>query len=353
MSKKDYYSILGVERNATQEQIKKAYRKLAIQYHPDKAGEDKAAEEKFKEVAEAYEVLSDETKKSNYDNYGNAKGAGQGHYEEDFSDIRDQFNAAFGFGGRANTVRKGASAEVYVMLTLEEINKGCQKRLKYQKNIVCKSCGGNGSKFGKSLTNCPRCLGHGKMHQRFGHQTIIHTCGHCGGHGKFITEECEDCHATGMTQVEMEVDVNIPAGVFEGWYATVDGYGHDAKAEKSVPGDLVVIVQQAPHKDFERNADDLIYRLFLSFPDIVLGTKIEIPTLENPVAFEIPSNTPAGKVFRLKSRGLPSLRRRNHTGDMLVVVTVDVPETISDDEKKLLEKLRKSNNFISKNTYKK
>lgn len=350
MSKKDYYKILEVERTASQEQIKKAYRKLAVKYHPDKNPGDKAAEDKFKEVAEAYEILSDETKKANFDKYGDSKGPA-GSASGGFDDLKQQYREAF--SSFRSTVARGESLPVYVMLTLEEIKTGIKKTLKYKKNVLCTSCGGNGSKYGKSLTNCPLCLGAGALYSRIGSMTMGRTCHHCGGEGVFITEECDQCHTVGMIPKDMELDITIPAGVYDGWKSKLNGYGHDSYEVNGIPGDLWIIIQQEPHKHFERNGDDLIYKLSLSFPDIALGVKVEVPILNGLVNFDVPPNTPSGKIFRLKERGMPSSENKGHIGDLLVVVSVHVPDTISDEEKKILEKLRKSSNFVSNNAYKK
>lgn len=344
----NYYEILGVNKAATAEEIKKAYRKLAMQFHPDKAGEDKESEEKFKRISEAYEVLSDDSKRRNYDAYGNAKGRG---HEESFDDIKNQFNNHFGHF--ENVPQRGSSIPVYISLTLEEMKKGVHKKVKYKKNVVCSKCTGNGSKHGKSLTNCSICLGSGVLYSRFGPITHRVICHHCGGNGKFITEECEECHGAGMTQMDMELEVDLPAGAFDGWKTRIMGYGHDSNHSNGVPGDVVIIIQEEPHVHFERNGDDLLYRLELSFPDIVLGAKVEVPTLEGKVRFDVPPNTPIGKIFRISGHGFPSSMRRGHTGDLLAIAIVSVPENITIEEMKLLEKLRKSNNFTSKNTYNK
>lgn len=347
---KNYYEILGVDKNASQDEIKKAYRSLSKKYHPDKNPDNPESEEKFKEVSEANEVLSDETKRRNYDTYGNAKGGGGGH-EEDFEDLHNQFRSAFGFS--RNMQPRGESIPAFVVLTLDEIKSGVKKTVKYNRHVICSSCGGNGAKHGKSLTNCSLCLGAKVLHRRVGHMTIETPCHHCGGHGHFITEKCDDCHGVGMTNKNMEIEISVPSGVFDGWKERISGYGHDSKSPKGAPGDLFIIIQQEEHPYLERQDDDLIYNLKLSFPDMVLGTKVEIPALGSKVTFDVPSNTQAGKIFRIKGYGLPSVVQKGFIGDLLVVVSVAIPESITDEEKKVLEKLRKSNNFISKNTYKK
>ena len=347
-----YYDILGVNNTATTDEIKKAYRKLAKQYHPDKAGEDKASEEKFKKISEAYEVLADDNKRKNYDTFGNAKG---GANTEDFNDLRNQFHSAFGgFGGfHRNVQHRGDSIAAPVSLTFEEIKSGVKKKVKYKKNVMCSACSGNGSKHGKSLTNCGLCLGSGILISRFGPITQQVTCHHCGGNGKFITEECEQCHGGGMTQTDMEMEIDMPAGVMDGWKVRIIGRGHDSYTEKGIPGDLFIIVQQEQHTLFERNGNDLLYKLELSFPDLVLGTKVQIPTLDNTVIFDVPPNTPVGKAFRITGHGFPSVVQPGHVGDFFAIATIAVPESISDEELKTLENLRKNVNFISKDTYNK
>lgn len=343
---KDYYSILEVDKTATQEEIKKSYRKLSKKYHPDKAGDDKDSIEKFKEVAEAYEVLSDEQKRKNYDKFGNPKGP-----DESFSDIYSQFNNAFGnFRRGSGGIVRGESMVFNMPVTLEEINTGISKKIKYNKNTMCKSCGGNGSKFGKSMSVCSSCLGSGMNNRNFGGMTISMPCGHCGGNGKFITEECNDCGGSGVSSSEVELDVQVPAGVFEGFKLRATGYGHDAFIESGngIPGDLYIVFREVPHDTFERQGDNLICKTMVSFPDIVLGTKIDINTLTKKVSFEIPPNTPVGKMFKLSGCGLPSISRKGFVGDLIVVVGVDVPKQISEEEKKLLEELKKSSNFTSK-----
>jgi molecular chaperone DnaJ len=342
----NFYDILEVEKTATAEEIKKSYRKLAMQYHPDKAGEDKEAEEKFKKIAEAYEVLSDDDKRSNYDTYGNAKGPQNVH-----EDLRSQFNNAF--NNFTQQQERGGSIPAYVLITLEEIRKGARKKIHYKKNTVCSACSGNGSKYGKSLTNCSVCLGSGILHRRMGPWIEQVSCNHCGGNGHFITEECDECHGAGISQNDMEIEFDVPPGVFDGWKTRVPGYGHDSFSSKGIPGDLFIIIQQEPHADFERSGDDVVYKLELSLPDIILGVKVEIPTLNGKVSFDVPSNTPVGKIFRVRGHGLPSIMNKGHVGDLLAIAVVSVPESITIEEMKILDKLRKSNNFVSKNTYKK
>lgn len=341
------YDILGVEKTATADEIKKAYRKLAIKYHPDKTGGDKDAEEQFKKISHAYEVLSDDDKRKNYDAFGDSRSRANA---DNFNDLRNQFNSAFGFGAQ---VEKGESIAVYVTLNLEEVKSGVRKKIQYFKNVVCDSCLGNGSKHGKSTTTCSLCGGAGILERRMGVFTHRMACHHCGGNGYFITEECDKCHGAGMTQKEMELDIELPPGVFEGWKSKIDGYGHSPYSSNGIPGDLWIVIKIEQHSLFERHGDELAYKLELTMPDAILGTKVEIPTLEGKVAFEVPPHTPGGRVFRIKGKGLPSATNKGVIGDLLAVVYLVVPENISEKEKKVLENLRKSNNFVSKNSYKK
>lgn len=345
------YEILGVKKTSTDDEIKKAYRKLAKEFHPDKNPNNKEAEEKFKKIAEAHEVLSNEEKRRHYDTYGSIKGSSNASAEED---LRTQFRNAFGagFSNNKNQVYRGDSIPIFVLLTFEEIKTGINKKLKYNKNVFCETCTGNGSKHGKSLTNCSMCLGSGVLLQRLGPFMQESTCHHCSGRGNFITEECEKCHAIGMINTETEIEVQIPAGTYDGCKIRLVGHGHDSPQSKKYPGDAYIIIQQQPHKLFERENDDLLYNLELSLPDMVLGTKVEIPTLETNVIFDIPKNTQPGKIFRVEGRGFPSVMQNGIIGDLLVSVKAIIPDEISEEEKNILEKLRQSGRFISKNTYK-
>lgn len=342
---KNYYKILGIKKDATKEEIQKAYKNLAKKYHPDKTGGN---EEKFKEILDAKDILSDDAKRSNYDTYGDPKGRVNG---ESFEDMASQFRASFHQQFRTS-VNRGNSISCIVSLTLEEIKIGAKKTISYKKNTLCTSCNGNGSKYGTSLTNCSLCLGSGVLHRRVGPFTERSTCHHCGGHGHFITEECEPCKGVGMIQKDMLAKIDIPMGVFDGWETRVPGFGHDSSEENGMPGDLFIIIKQIPHPIFERSNNNLIYKLELSFPDIVLGVKVEIPTLNGLVAFDIPQNTKTGSAFKISGKGLPSIIQSGIIGDLLVVVTVHIPKIISEEEKEILNNLRKSCNFISKNTYK-
>ncbi len=342
---KDYYQILGVERTATEDEIKKAYRTLSKKYHPDKNQDDKAAEEKFKEVAEAYEVLSNPEKKSNFDSFGDPKGRSHMGGFDDFESIRNQFRSAF----HQASMPRGGNIEVHIPFTFAEMKNGVKKKIQYKKNVVCIPCGGNGSKHGKSLTNCSLCLGSGVLQKKVGFHTVQFVCHHCGGNGNFITEECDSCKGAGMTSTDVEFEAQFPAGIYGGWSNGLQGYGHDSPMSGGMAGFLIIHAIQENHEFFERNGDDLLYKLELSFPDLVLGAKVEIPTLEKKIKFDIPEHTKVGKIFRVKGQGFPSLVNSGHVGDLLVVTSVDVPEVITIDEMKVLESLRKNPNFTSKN----
>ena len=331
------YDILGVPKNASQDEIKKAFRKKAKENHPDKGGD----EDVFKKISSSYEILSDDEKKKNYDAYGDPKGRVQG---DPYEDMAEQFRASF--HTHRTVINKGENIPCVINLTLEEIKHGVKKTISYKKNILCTPCSGNGSKYGKSLTNCPLCLGSGVLGIKIGPFIERTQCHHCGGHGNFITEACEQCSGVGVIHKDMLINVDIPAGAHDEWKKRISAMGHDSILNNGIPGDLFIIIRQIPHSKFERRGDNLIYKLELSFPDIILGIKAKIPTLEGDVMFDIPSNTPIGKTFRITGKGLPSVMRNSIVGDLFVIVSTYIPESISDEEKEILEKLRKSINFI-------
>lgn len=339
---KDYYEILGVEKTATQDEIKKAYRKLSMKYHPDKTGGDKESEEKFKDIAEAYETLSKEDKRSLYDSGGSSFGGGGTAY-----DMHEAFRAAFGGNNRTKV---GAHIRVDVGLTLEEIFTGVSKKIKFEKYCKCKSCKGNGSKDGNNLSKCQVCSGSGIERIQFGPFREVETnCRHCNGEGHFITTLCDVCNGTRLVLENIEVEVVFPAGVYEGWHREVPGRGHDSESERGVPGVLIIVVQEIKHKDFERHGDNLVYHLELSFVDALFGVKVEVPTLSGNVAFDVPEKTPVGKVFKLEGKGLPGAR--GVMGNLMVVANIVLPEKLSKEDKENLESLRKSANFVSKNKF--
>lgn len=371
--KRDYYEVLGVGRDATADEIKKAYRKAAIQFHPDKNPGDKNAEEKFKEAAEAYDVLSNPEKKARYDQFGHAgmggaSGAGGfggfgGEYggftmEDIFSRFGDifgggrfgGFGSGSGYGGRS--VNRGSDLRVKVRLTLAEIVKGTTKKLKIKKDIACDSCGGKGAKDSNSYATCSTCNGSGHVVQVvntfFGRTQTTTGCPTCGGSGKVITAPCAKCHGSGTVKGEEIVEINIPAGVGEGMQLSVSGKGNAAK-QGGVNGDLLVVIEEEAHPELKREGNDLIYNLQLNVADAVLGASVEIPTVEGKARIKIEPGMMAGRVLRLRGKGIPDVNGYG-TGDLLAVVDIYIPAHVSPAEKEALEKFRSSDNFKPKET---
>ncbi len=368
--KRDYYEVLGVDKNASAEDIKKAYRKKAIQYHPDKNPGDKEAEEKFKEAAEAYEVLSDPQKRQRYDQFGMAGMQGSGgfggggmsmediftHFGDifqgagfDLGDIGEMFMGGRG-GGRGQRVRRGSDMRVKVHLTLEEIAKGCEKKIKVRKLVQCKDCNGSGSADGRTNT-CPTCKGSGRVvrQQRgiFGMMQVQSECENCGGEGTVIRNKCTKCGGQGVLRDEEIITITIPAGVSGGMQLTVPGKGN-AAPRGGVNGDLLVLIEEEEHKDFIRQESDLVYNLLLDMPTAVLGGQVQIPTLSGDVKITITPGTQPGKVLRMRGKGLPRIDQygRNYgTGDLLINVGVYIPERLNKDERKLIEQLQNSPNI--------
>ena len=369
MEKRDYYEVLGVEKNASADEIKKAYRKKAIQYHPDRNPGDKEAEEKFKEAAEAYDVLSNPDKRARYDQFGHAGmsgaagnggpfgGFGGGMSMDDiFSMFGDIFGghggfggfSGFGGGGGAQQRRyRGSDLRVKVKLTLKEISTGVEKKFKLKKYVPCPHCHGTGAEGNSGVETCPTCKGTGSVIRN--QQTILGTmqtrttCPTCGGEGHIIKDKCKECGGEGIVYGEEIVTVKIPKGVAEGMQLSMSGKGNAGK-HNGVPGDLLILVEEEPDKELIRDENDLIYNLLLSFPTAALGGTVEIPTIDGKVKVKIESGTQPGKVLRLRNKGLPSVNGYG-TGDLLVNVSVYVPETLSKDEKKALEEMEKADNF--------
>jgi len=358
MAKRDYYEILGVSKGSDADEIKKAYRKLAIKFHPDKNPGDKEAEEKFKEAAEAYDVLSNPEKRKRYDQFGHAgmgaAGAGFGgggmNMDDIFSQFSDIFGGAFGGGfgggGRGRRVQKGSNLRIKVKLTLEEIAKGVEKKIKVNKLNNCKTCNGTGAKNSNAVRNCSTCGGTGHItritNTFLGQMQTSQVCPTCHGQGTTITEKCGSCHGEGTTREEEIISINIPAGVEEGMQMAVNGKGNAVR--NGVPGDLIVVFEEVPHEFLQRDEHNLHYDLHLNFADAALGTDIEIPTLEGKARIHIEPGTQSGKILRLKAKGLPVLDSYQK-GDLLVTINIWTPSKLSKEEKDLLMKLRDSENF--------
>jgi molecular chaperone DnaJ len=361
MAKRDYYEILDVKRNATQAEIKAAYRKKALLHHPDKNPGDPAAEEKFKEAAEAYEVLGNEQKRARYDQFGHAGvsgstggfGGGGMTVEDIFSHFGDIFGGGFGgFGGfaggqRGRRVNKGSNLRVKVKLNLNEIANGVEKKIKVNKYVSCRTCDGTGAKDGSSFSDCSTCSGTGQVtrisNTFLGQMQSTSTCPSCGGEGKIITSKCVSCYGEGIVKDTEVVKLNIPAGVAQGMQMSVSGKGNAAR-RGGINGDLIVLIEEEKHPELIRDGNDLIYYLYLSFPDAALGVPIEIPTIEGKVKIKIEPGTQPGKILRLRGKGLPDINGYGK-GDLLVNINIWIPRNLSREETAMIEKLRGSGNF--------
>ena len=361
--KSDYYEVLGIAKNATAEEIKKAYRKKAIQHHPDKNPGDQSAEEKFKEAAEAYEVLRDENKRARYDQFGHAGmsgAAGGGGFGGGMSmdDIFSQFGDIFGGGGfggfggfggsrGGRRVNRGSDLRVRVKLNLKEILNGVDKKIKVKKYVSCSHCKGNGSENGDSYTTCDTCKGSGAVtrvtNTILGQMQTSSTCPTCDGEGKIITNKCTHCSGEGVMRDDEVITIQIPAGVAEGMQLSMSGKGNAAR-RGGVSGDLLIIVEEEQHPDLIRDENDLIYNLFLSFPTAALGGSVEVPTVDGVAKMKIEPGTQPGKVLRLRNKGLPSVHGYG-TGDLLINVNVYVPEKLNDKETKVMKEWEKSSSF--------
>jgi molecular chaperone DnaJ len=367
MTKRDYYEILGVSKTASADEIKKAYRQMAIKFHPDKNPGNKEAEDKFKEAAEAYDVLSDTEKKSKYDRFGHeglggySGYSGQGINMEDiFSHFGDIFGGHFGgfddlFGGgggrsRGRRVNRGTNLRVKVKLTLEEIANGVEKKIKVSKYIPCSTCGGTGAKSGGSFNQCPTCKGAGQVSQVtntfLGRMQTTTTCPSCGGEGQTISEKCTTCFGNGIVKGEEVISINIPAGVSEGMQLSMSGKGN-AAARGGMPGDLIVVIEEIEHPLLTREGTNLLYEHYISFPEAVLGTNIEVPTIDGKARIKIDPGTQSGKILRLKGKGLPSLNAYGR-GDILISLNVWTPQNVTKEEKKIIENFQKSESFVPK-----
>lgn len=364
MAKRDYYEILGVPKSADQDAIKKSYRKIAMQYHPDRNPGDKAAEEKFKEAAEAYEILSDTDKRARYDRYGHAgvgqNGGGFGGQggmtmDDIFSQFGDVFNDSpfesfFGGGrggGRTSRGQRGTNLRIKVKLNLEEIATGVTKKIKVRKQVACQTCGGSGAKDAGSVQTCNTCKGSGYVRQVrntfLGQMATTTACPTCNGSGQTVTAHCGTCKGQGLVYADEVIDIEIPAGVAEGMQLSMSGKGN-AGMKGGPAGDLLITIEEEPHDVLVRDGNNLIYELYLNFADAALGTSVEVPTIDDKVKIKIPPGTQAGKMFRLREKGLPSVQSYGK-GDQIINVNVWTPKKLSHEEKELLEKLRKMPNF--------
>ena len=367
MAKKDFYEILGVSKQASADEIKKAYRKMALKYHPDKNPGDKAAEEKFKEAAEAYDVLSNAEKKQRYDQFGHAGMSGSGGFggggNMNMDDIFSQFGDIFGDsifdsffggggsgrsgGGQRSRGKRGSNIRIKVKLTLEEIADGAKKTIKVKKYVPCDTCGGSGAKDSNSVSTCKTCGGQGAVRRVantiLGQMQTTQTCPTCNGSGQTITANCTKCHGEGRVYGEDTITLDIPAGVTDGVELSMSGKGN-AGEQGGPNGDLLISIEEVPHADLKREGRHVLYNLYLNIADAALGTQVEVPSIGGKVRVKIPEGTQSGHIMRLKGKGLPSLNTYGK-GDQIIQVNVWVPRHLSSEEKKIMEQLRKSGNF--------
>ncbi len=366
MAKRDYYEVLGVEKGADEGTIKKAYRKIAMKYHPDRNPDDKSAEEKFKEAAEAYEVLSDADKKARYDRFGHAGVSNNGGFGGrsggmSVEDIFAQFGDIFGdggspfesfFGGGSSgrtraTGQKGSNLRIKVALTLDEIDNGVTKKIKVKKQVSCHTCNGSGAKDSSSKKTCGTCQGSGYVRQVrstfLGHMQTTTACPTCSGTGQVITASCNTCKGDGRVYESETIEIEIPAGVEDGMQLSMRGKGNAGK-NGGPAGDLLISIEVKEHEELVRDGQNIIYDLYLNFADAALGTAVEVPTLSGKVKIKIPAGTQGGKILRLRGKGLPSVQAYGK-GDQLIHVNIWTPKVVNSEEKALLAKLKEMPNF--------
>ena len=372
MSKRDYYEVLGVTKSASTEEIKKAYRKVAMQYHPDRNPGDKAAEEKFKEAASAYEVLSDGDKKAKYDRFGHAAfgpgsagGGGGFGGGMDMNDIFSQFGDVFGedvfgsfFGGgggsrsRASRSRgqRGSNLRIKLKMNFEEIANGAHKQVKVKKHVLCTTCGGNGAKDKNSVQTCGTCNGSGQVKRVtntfLGQMQTVNTCPTCNGEGNTVTAKCTPCKGEGRVYGEETISIDIPGGVQDGMQLSMSGKGNAGERGGS-PGDLIIMIEEEAHESLHRDGLNVAYDLYITIPDAIFGTSVEVPTIDGRAKIKIPPGTQGGKIFRLKGKGFPEVQGYGK-GDQLINVNVWTPQQVSAEEKAELEKMQLSPNFQPK-----
>lgn len=354
LSKRDYYEALGLNKGASMEEIKRAFRKKAHEYHPDKNNGDKAAEEKFKEINEAYEILSDPQKKERYDRFGHAGvdpsaggyggGAGFGGFEDIFSDIFDMFGGGFSSTRRRNGPSKGSDIQQRVSITFEEAAFGTEKEVFIHRYEKCEECNGTGAEKDTSKTTCPTCNGTGEVRTQqrtpFGSFVNVRPCERCGGKGTIIENPCKKCQGSGKTREKVTLKVKIPAGVDNESVISLRGEGEPG-ANGGPNGDLYVIISVLPHKVFKRDGSDLIIEIPITFPQAALGDDLVIPTLEEKISYKLPAGTQSGTVFRIKGKGIKHINT-SRTGDLYVKVIVEIPKKLNNEQKKLLQKLSAS-----------
>ncbi len=368
-NKRDYYEILGVDKTAAPDDIKKAYRKMAIKYHPDKNPDDPTAEDKFKEAAEAYDVLSDDQKKARYDQYGHAGmggaaggyGAGGQSMDDIFSQFGDifgdesPFGSFFGRGGagggqQRQRVRRGSDLRIKLKLDLQEIANGVEKKIKVKRHVSCQTCGGNGSKNGTAVQTCQTCQGSGQtrkvVNTMLGQMVSTATCTTCNGEGKIVTDRCDVCHGEGRVLQEDVIPIKIPAGVAEGIQLSVGGRGN-VPPRGGVAGDLLIVVEEEEDEDLKRDGTNVVFDLYVNFVDAVLGTSVEVPTIDGRARITLEPGTQSGKILRLKGKGIKELNGYGR-GDQLIHINVWTPKSVSSEERTILEKLRSSPNFQPK-----